>query len=113
MKNFKVNELHINGKIASGIVRGLIYRITFDFVPTEKEAKKAIREAASYNISLMDMKNAVREYLLSEDASVSDIEDFLDYPISADVLEELETHIDNVFKQMSDEVVREYYRKFH
>lgn len=49
MKNFKVNELHINGKIASGIVRGLIYRITFDYVPTGKEAKKAIREAASYN----------------------------------------------------------------
>lgn len=49
MKNYKVSELHINGKIASGIVRGLIYRVTFNFVPTEKEAKKAIREAASYN----------------------------------------------------------------
>lgn len=49
MKNCKVNELHINGKIASGIVRGLIYRVTFDFVLTEKEAKKAIREAANYN----------------------------------------------------------------
>ena len=49
MKNFKVYDLHINGKIASGIVRGLIYRVTFDFEPTEKEVIKAIREAASYN----------------------------------------------------------------
>lgn len=49
MKNYKVHDLHINGKVASGIVRGLWYRVTFDFVPTEKEAIKAIRESASYN----------------------------------------------------------------
>ena len=49
MRNYKVHELHISGKIASGIVRGLIYRVTFDFEPTEREAIKAIREAASYN----------------------------------------------------------------
>lgn len=49
MKNYKVSNLCINGKIASGIVRGLIYRVTFNFEPTEKEAIKAIREAASYN----------------------------------------------------------------
>ena len=49
MKNYKVHNLHINGKIVSGIIRGLIYRVTFDFEPTEKEAIKAIREAASYN----------------------------------------------------------------
>ena len=49
MKNYKIHDLHINGKIASGIVRGLIYRVTFNFEPTEKEAIKAIREAASYN----------------------------------------------------------------
>ena len=49
MKNYKVYGLCINGKIASGIVRGLIYRVTFDFIPTEKEAVKAIRQAASYN----------------------------------------------------------------
>lgn len=49
MKNYKVHDLHINGKIVSGIVRGLVYRVTFDFIPTEKEAIKAIRQAASYN----------------------------------------------------------------
>lgn len=49
MRNYKVHELRINGKIASGIVRGLIYRVTFDFEPTEKEAIKVIREVASYN----------------------------------------------------------------
>ena len=26
MKNYKVHDLHINGKIASGIVRGLTYK---------------------------------------------------------------------------------------
>ena len=49
MKNSKVYGLCINGKIASGIIRGLTYRVTFDFIPTEKEAIKAIRQAASYN----------------------------------------------------------------
>ena len=49
MKNYKVHDLHINGKIVSGIVRGLVYRVTFDFIPTGKEAIKAIRQAASYN----------------------------------------------------------------
>ena len=49
MKNYKVNNLCINDKVASGIVRGLVYRVTFDFIPTEKEAIKAIRQAASYN----------------------------------------------------------------
>ena len=49
MKNYKVHDLHINGKIASGIVRGLIYRVTFDFIPTETEAVNAIRQASSYN----------------------------------------------------------------
>ena len=49
MKNYKVHNLHINGKIAIGIVRGLIYRVTFNFEPTESEAVKAIREAACYN----------------------------------------------------------------
>ena len=49
MKNYKVHDLHINEKIASGIVRGLVYRVTFDFIPTEKEAVKAIRQASSHN----------------------------------------------------------------
>ena len=49
MKNYKVHDLHINGKIASGIIRGLTYRVTLEFIPTEKEAIKAIRQAASYN----------------------------------------------------------------
>ena len=49
MNNYKVNNLHINGKVASGIVKGLWYRVTFDFTPTKEEAIKAIRESASYN----------------------------------------------------------------
>ena len=49
MKNYKVHDLHINGKIVSGIVRGLVYRVTLDFIPTESEAVKAIRDVASYN----------------------------------------------------------------
>ena len=49
MKNYKVYDLHIKGNVASGIVRGLWYRVTFDYAPTEKEAIKAIRESASYN----------------------------------------------------------------
>ena len=49
MKNYKVHDLHINGKIASGIIRGFVYRVTFDFIPTEKEAVKAIRQASSHN----------------------------------------------------------------
>lgn len=49
MRNFKVHNLCINGNIASGIVRGLIYRVTFDFTPTKNEAKRAIREATTWN----------------------------------------------------------------
>ena len=49
MKNFKVHNLCINGKIASGIVKGLVYRVSFDFIPTRKEAINAIIQAASYN----------------------------------------------------------------
>ena len=49
MKNYKIRELKINGNIASGLVRGLIYRVTFYFAPTEKIAKKAIRKVAEYN----------------------------------------------------------------
>ena len=49
MKNYKVYDLCVNNKIVSGIVRGLVYRVTLDFIPTEKEAIRAIRQAASYN----------------------------------------------------------------
>ena len=49
MNNYKVNNLHINGKVASGIIKGLWYRVTFDFIPTKEEAIKAIRKSASYN----------------------------------------------------------------
>ena len=48
-RNFKVSELHINEPVASGVVRGLIYRVTFNHVPTEKETILAIRHAASIN----------------------------------------------------------------
>ena len=37
MNNYKVNNLHINGKVASGIIKGLWYRVTFDFIPTKEE----------------------------------------------------------------------------
>ena len=39
MNNYKVNNLHINGKVASGIVKGLWYRVTFDFIPTKERLK--------------------------------------------------------------------------
>lgn len=54
----------------------------------------------------------VKEYLLSGDASTGDIESFLGYPISWDVLEELEIHIDEVMEQMPNETVKEYYDMF-
>ena len=63
-------------------------------------------------MDFMDMENAVKAYLLGDSTPISDIEDFLGYPISADILEELETHISNVFEQMPDEIVAEYYQKF-
>ena len=47
--NYKVNRLVIKNTTAFGMVRGLIYRIDFDHTPTEKEAIRALREAASYN----------------------------------------------------------------
>ena len=47
--NYKVNHLKINNNIAFGMVRGLIYRISFNHTPTEKEAIRALREAAFYN----------------------------------------------------------------
>lgn len=50
MKRFKVYELKINNNIASGIIKGLVYRVTFSHTPTEKEAKTALLQAASYNI---------------------------------------------------------------
>lgn len=50
MKRFKVYELKINNNIASGIIKGLIYRVTFNHTPAEKEAKTALLQAASYNI---------------------------------------------------------------
>ena len=51
MRNFKIYEFGINGKIAHGIINGMWYRVAFDRVPTEQEAKRALREAASYNIA--------------------------------------------------------------
>lgn len=47
--NYKVHNLAIKDTIAFGVVRGLIYRINFDHTPTEKEAIRALREAAFYN----------------------------------------------------------------
>lgn len=49
MKNYKIIEFKINGNIASGIIRGLIYRVSFDSIPTESMAKRALRQAAEYN----------------------------------------------------------------
>ena len=47
--NYKVCNLKINNLIVFGVVRGLIYRIEFNHTPTEKEAIRALREAAAYN----------------------------------------------------------------
>ena len=47
--NYKVNHLAIKNTFAFGMVRGLIYRINFDHTPTEKEAIRALREAAFCN----------------------------------------------------------------
>ena len=54
----------------------------------------------------------VKEHLLSEEPPISDIELFLGYPISLDVLEKLEKHIDEVITRMSNEAIREYYDLF-
>lgn len=50
MRNYKINEFGINGKTAYGIIKGLWYRVVFDYTPTEQEAKRELRKAASYNI---------------------------------------------------------------
>lgn len=49
MKNYRIIKFKINGNIASGIIRGLIYRVSFDSIPTEAMAKRALRQAAEYN----------------------------------------------------------------
>ena len=49
MKKIEVYNLRINGYIASGIVNGIRYRFIFDFIPTEKIAKMAIKKAAKAN----------------------------------------------------------------
>ena len=54
----------------------------------------------------------VKEHLLSEEPPISDIESFLGYQISWDVLEELEKHIDEVMVQMPNETIKEYYDMF-
>ena len=54
----------------------------------------------------------VKEYLLSDDISTNDIESFLGYPISWDVLEGLESYIDEVMSQMPNDIIKEYYDRF-
>lgn len=54
----------------------------------------------------------VKEYLLSDNVLTSDIESFLGYPISWDVLEELESYIDEEMSKMSNDVIKEYYDRF-
>lgn len=49
MKKIEVYNLRINGYIARGIVNGTLYRLIFDFIPTEKAAKMAIKKAAKAN----------------------------------------------------------------
>lgn len=56
--------------------------------------------------------NELKEYLLSDKTNNSEIEDFLGYPISADVLEDLETHITETLSQMPEEIIKTYYEKF-
>ena len=49
MANYKIYDFRINGTIASGIIKGLYYRVKFDYTPSEKEAKSELRKTASYN----------------------------------------------------------------
>ncbi len=56
--------------------------------------------------------NKLKEYLLSDKATINDIELFLNYSISSDALERLETYIDEVVVQMPDEIIKKYYDKF-
>lgn len=56
--------------------------------------------------------NELKEYLLSDKTNNSEIEDFLGYQISADVLENLETNITETLSQMPEETIKAYYEKF-
>lgn len=46
-------------------------------------------------------------------SNTSDIEDFLGYCISADILEDIETHIANILSQMPDDEINKYMIKFN
>ena len=50
MRRYKIFEFSIHGKVASGIIKGLWYRVVFDHIPIDQEAKRALMQAASYTI---------------------------------------------------------------
>ena len=61
----------------------------------------------------IDIKiNRLRAYILSEYSTIGQIEDFLGYQISADILEEIEKHVDNVLTQMPEEEISAFYNKY-
>lgn len=60
-----------------------------------------------------NMVKEIKKYLLNNpNVTVLDIEDFLGYPASPDVLEDLESHIDDVLEQMPEETFNYFYVKF-
>ncbi len=58
------------------------------------------------------MQDDVKKYLSGDKASIQDIEDFLGYQITADILEDLESYIEEAAEQMPDDVMEAYYNKF-
>lgn len=44
---------------------------------------------------------------------VSDIESFLGYPVSADILEDLESYLEEAYQQMPEEELNEFFSKYN
>lgn len=60
-----------------------------------------------------EIKSAsIKEYLLSTTASVPEIEEFLNLPVSNDVIETLADRIDNALTDMPEKTITKFYNKF-
>ena len=57
-------RIYVNGKVASGIVKGLWYRVTFDFIPTKEEAIKTIER--SYTEAIYQLSKKTEDIILSD-----------------------------------------------
>ncbi len=47
----KITNFSINGTTATGMIRGMWFRCTFDSVPQESEAKKCLRKMYKIQMS--------------------------------------------------------------